>query len=333
MKTISKLAEVLQNVLEVHDVIAISGAPGIGKSQIVHQLLKADVLEVRLYEQGSTAAGIPWNSNGNLEFLKPYWVRELETGKYKVLFLDDFHLVQTGIQKFLYRLLTDRQLHNWKLPAVKVIIAGNFNIDSAAASLIQSPIMGRIECFLEYVPSIDSFMSWAYSQPSRFDSRILAFLKSNPELLFDKDPVPTTKYPSPRSWEHLSKNIAQFNSPQYAEAIVGVKAGNIFKEFWDLLSKDPEKILDEPVNKANPKDLLVAALILSSYYASRQRREEKIRILNYVLQTGSDIQFIFARSVVGQVGARFLTELRQIPECADLLRNLEQLVTVLKKSK
>jgi len=168
MKKTHDLEEELKTLLKIHNVIGISGAPGIGKSEICSKVcedLDLKFLEVRLYELGETAAGIPMNNNGVMDFCKPYWFVELEKGNYDVLFLDDFHLVLPQIQKFLYRLFTSRMMHNWQLPEnLKIVLAGNFNISSASSSEIQSPIMGRIEVMLEFEPIIDNFLNWAKFQ-------------------------------------------------------------------------------------------------------------------------------------------------------------------------
>ena len=65
----------------------------------------------------------------------------------------------------------------------------------------------------------------------RFDTRIITFLKANQDLLYEKEPPPTVKYPSPRNWEHSSKNIKQFNKPDYATGIIGEKAGTRFEDY------------------------------------------------------------------------------------------------------
>ena len=303
----------LQELLKIHDVIAISGAPGIGKSEIAYQVaekLGLKMLEVRLYEQGDTAAGLPILNNKVMEFSKPWWFVELEENCHDILFLDDFHNVQPSIQRFFYRLLTDKMLHNYKLdPKLKIILAGNFDIDSAGSAQIQSPIMGRIESFIEFKPTIDNFLKWADLQIDRFDTRVLAFLRANPDLLYEPDPAPTTKYPSPRTWEHLSKSVSFLNSPKYAQSIVGIKAGSVFEDFWEYLSKDVDEILDTEPESIQQQ--VIYSIVLASAYQLANKTKRN-RILKYISNHMSqDVIFLFARNVFEREGFSFIKHTRE----------------------
>ena len=305
MITTSDLKSTIKEIIKIHNVIMISGAPGIGKSEITYQAaneLGMKLYETRLYEMGEAAVGFPKVHGEITEFSKPFWFHECEEGNYDILFLDDFHLVVPGIQKFLYRLFTDRMMHNYKLKNnPKIIIAGNFDIDSASSCQIQSPIMGRVECFIKYEPNIDVFLEWAKGEMDRFDTRILAFLTSNPDLLFDSDPAPSVKYPSPRSWEHLSRNIRILNKPDYSPAIIGPKAGAIFSDFWEFLSKSVSSILN-----SKPQDIkeeCIYAIILSNNIArdiskyKGKLNDQMRKIFKYVSRNLSvDTSFIFARN-------------------------------------
>jgi len=324
------LVKDLESLIEVHDVIAISGAPGIGKSEIAYQVaekLGLKMLEVRLYEQGETAVGLPKLKQEVTEFSKPWWVKELEENQYDILFLDDFHLVPSGIQKFLYRLLMDRHLHNYKIPVQKIILAGNFDISSAGATFIQSPVMGRIELMMKYTPNIDNFMKWARKQINRFDTRVLAFLTSNADLLYEEDPAPTTKYPSPRTWEHLSRNISKFNRPDYAVGIVGSRAGARFSDFWEFLNKSPQEILKS--KDLDPKEQVVAALVLSSEFTKvfkeKAKRKYRDQICLFVAdKLDKDIVFLFSRYCYEQLESEYVDYLFDNPnsKIKDILEGL-----------
>lgn len=309
--------------------IMISGAPGVGKSEIVEKVCKNENLkhlEVRLYEQGDTAVGLPRINGDILEFSKPWWIHQLEVENIDVLFLDDFHLVQPGIQKFLYRLLSSRMVHNWKLnDNLKIILAGNFNIDSASASMIQSPIMGRIDVMVEYKPSIDNFINWA-SESDRIDFRIIAFLRANPELLYEDDPAPTVKYPSPRTWEQLSKNIARLNKPDYAQAIIGDRAGAIFEDFWEMLSTSPEEILKSGEPSNDIKDQVVAAIILAQYTKDIIDNDDKLsKVLKYINKMNPDSLFLYARSAFKNIGHKFLLKIKNNEDGKNVYVNLLEL--------
>jgi len=314
------LYTVLKESLEAHDNILISGPPGIGKSEITYQVceeLGLRMYETRLYEQGETAVGLPIidSSKGVTRFTKPFWFHELETGSFDVLFLDDFHLVVPGIQKYLYRTLTSRMLHDYKLSkGIKIIVAGNFSIDSADASPIQSPIMSRFDLAIKYEPTIDTFLNWALKSP-RFDTRVLAFLKSNPDLLYTSDPPTSEMFPCPRTWEYVSREISATNKPDKVTGIVGERAGAIFQEFWALLDRDPEEILRQDPNFMEAQELVASAFILARYFVDKWGDEKKeAQILNFVGRYPKDILFLFARTVTSKLSTQFIRKLQSKSE-------------------
>jgi len=325
MLTTSNLEKDLSVLVDIHDVIAISGAPGIGKSEITYQVCEEKglkLLEVRLYEMGTTACGFPRLDNEITIFTKPEWLDLAEKKQVDVILFDDFHNVLPEIQKYFYRFLIDRTIHQHKLThPVKVILAGNFDIESAGACMIESPIMGRIETMLKYEPSIATFTDWAMKQFDRFDTRVISFLKTNPDLLYTEDPAPTTKYASPRNWEHLSKNVKKLNSPKYATGIVGESAGSLFEDYWDYLNEKPENIL-----KSTPKDgkeHVIYSIILGEEYVRTKDEKLKDQILLYVQEKVSpDAALLFSRHVASYDITSFVKKISENSKFENLYNGL-----------
>jgi len=307
----SDLSKVLKEFLkdEPGKNIMISGAPGIGKSEIVYNVAKSvdkKMLEIRLYEEGETASGLPSLNDGVVFFHTPFWFEELKQGKCDILFLDDFHLVSPEIQKYLYKLLTSRELHNHKIDhPIDIIMAGNFNIESASSSIVQSPIMNRIHQGIEYLPSVENFLNWG-AMSGRIDYRVLAFLKINPDTLYTEDPEPSTLFPSPRSWEYLSSNVQSTNSPEYATGIIGKRVGSIFQEYWKMLSKTKEEILKTNPNDLSSKDVITSTMILANEFINS--KEDK-RILNWIKDVPADILYLWSRYVFSKMKNKFIHKL------------------------
>ena len=329
---ISNLEEFLEETLPIHNNIAISGSTGIGKSEILYQVcrkLDLSVLEVRLYEQGESCAGLPSVRNEITQFTKPFWWDELERGHQNVLFLDDFHLVVPGLQKFLYKILTHRQLHNYKSHDFKVIIAGNFNLESAEASDIPSPIMSRIEVWADYNPSTRNFLRWA-GKTSRIDYRVCSYLMINEGALYSGDPPVTKKFPCPRTWEMLSKNLKMTNSPKYAPAIIGIEEGTRFIDFWKFLDTPLEDILSSVPENQNDK--VKAATALASY--SKPSATQKMgRILKFVeRKLDPESQFLYCKGVYDLQSSQRSIFLKLIQkEAPKLVQNLNDLFVDLLK--
>ena len=312
----------LEKLIPVHNNIMISGAPGIGKSEITYQVcekLGLKLYEVRLYEQGEFAAGLAQYSVSEktghkvLDFVMPWWFDDIREGGYDVLFLDDFHLVPLEIQKFLYRLLTDRHLHNQKLEKdMKIIMAGNFNIDSASASMVQSPIMGRIEIALNFVPNSKTFIKWALNNQDRIDKRVIAFIQAHPEHFYEDDPAPTTKYPSPRTYEHLSRNIKHFNSPDYAIGIIGEKAGGLFQELWPMLNLTVDQILNRDPKNVSIDELVPMITLLASEFrkeVSYRNNSTDNKIIKWIAKVPNEYKVLFVSNVKDRIGDGFILEM------------------------
>jgi len=314
MLIVKDLFQVLQEVLQDVDKLLISGSPGIGKSEIIYQVcnkLNLKVYETRLYEQGESAAGLPRSQDGITRFDKPFWLDELIKGGYQVLFLDDFHLVPPQIQRFLYKLLTHKELHDYKVPQdLKVILAGNFKIDSADSSEVQSPIMSRLHLAIEYEPDPEVFLKFARSQQDRFDSRVIAFIQANPDLLYTKEPPTSEMFPCPRTWEYASRLLSKTNDPRFLLGVVGTRAGSIFQEFWNLLNQDFNTIVKTVSYKSSIKDQVIASLISAQEYCKEQDVSRKSNIFKYVEQFKDEIKFLFARRCFEVKEMEFIQELK-----------------------
>ena len=294
---ITDLHEFLTETLTIHNNIAVSGSTGIGKSEILYQVAKElnmSVLEVRLYEQGESCAGLPMIRSELTQFTKPFWWDELTRGQYDILFLDDFHLVVPGLQKFLYKILTHRQLHNYKAHDFKLVIAGNFNIESAEASEIPSPIMSRIEVWGDYKPSTRNFLRWA-GRSSRIDFRVCSYLMINEGALYTEDPPVTKKFPCPRTWEMLSKNLKVTQSPKYAPSIIGVEEGTRFIDFWKFLSTPLEEILASEPSNQNEKVRSATALVSYSKPSAAKTMKRILKFVDEKLDPES--QFLYCKGV------------------------------------
>lgn len=296
------LEKVLKEVLPYAENILISGAPGIGKSEIIYQVAKKldmSVYEIRLYEQGDAAVGYPKVSSIT-SFTKPFWFKEIEERRPDIVLFDDFHLVDSSIQKFLYRMLTSRRIHNYGLSYnPKIIFAGNFNLDSAGACEVQSPVMSRFDIAIHFEPEPERFINWGF-ESGRIDERVLAFIKANPDLLYTPDPPTTKMYPCPRAWEKLSKVLKATDNPNFATGIVGEEAGAKFIDFWPLLAMKPEEILArDPENLTFSERVAAIYVIANPLIADDLVRgvqtERLTKTLEWVDKLDPDFAFLFFR--------------------------------------
>ena len=303
MKKVKDLKRTLNALLDAGvKNILISGAPGIGKSEIAYQVAQERGLtlyEVRLYEQGEAAVGFPRLDTEVTKFTKPFWFDRIEKDRPDIVFFDDFHLVPGAIQQYLYRFLTSRQIHDYTLDYTPtVIVAGNFNIDTAGACDIQAPVMNRFDAAVTFEPDLDKFVVWGF-ETGRIDPRIIAFLKANPDLFYTPDPPPTAMFPSPRSWEKLSKLLVATGDPTWALATVGSEAGARFVDFWKLLDRDVSEIIAKDPSSMEKAERVAAVHILSEVAGVVLRRDKNVNsVLKWVEKLDPEEVFLWVKACI-----------------------------------
>jgi len=304
MFVVDNLEKVLTDILSMESVqnVLISGAPGIGKSQITSQVaekLGLKILDVRLYEQGESAAGLPTlnEETNETRFTMPWWLKQVIEEKIDVLFFDDFHLVPHAIQQFLYKLLTHRQLHDYLIEhPIKIVLAGNFEIESANAIEVQSPIMDRIQIAIKYKPTLETYRE--YMLEKQFRPEIYALLHLEPQLLYTEDPEPNTKFPSPRGWEELNNMLNEFERLRgkldrdtvllLATSRVGEKAGSLLAEAFDYLKFDPREILKEPVPEDKKEQYYRGIAVVNDFLQKFYKTEDRTRLIDIELPKVSE---------------------------------------------
>ena len=128
--------------------IFLWGPPGIGKSDIVHQIgeyMNAHVIDVRLsLWEPTDIKGIPYfDSNANKMVWAPPMELPDETMAAKhsaiVLFLDEMNSAAPAVQAAAYQLILNRKVGTYKLPDnVYIVAAGNREADKGVTSRMPS---------------------------------------------------------------------------------------------------------------------------------------------------------------------------------------------------
>lgn len=106
-----------------------------------------------------------------------------------------------------------------------------------------APLANRFTHY-EIEAHLEDWVAWAHD--SAIDSRVIAFLRFRPDLLFDYDPAHNpVAFPSPRSWEYAHRALQKFEtSPELLldalRACIGPAAGVEFNAFIDCMDKLPD---------------------------------------------------------------------------------------------
>jgi len=193
--------------------IFLWGPPGIGKSDIIHQIgdsMDALVIDVRLsLWEPTDIKGIPYYaSNDNCMMWAP--PAELPTAemaaKYKniILFLDEMNSAAPAVQAAAYQLILNRKVGQYALPDnVLIVAAGNREADKGVTYRMPAPLANRF-VHLELAVNFDDWFEWAVANDQHAD--VIGYLQFAKKDLYDFDPKsPSRSFATPRSWSFVSE--------------------------------------------------------------------------------------------------------------------------------
>ena len=193
--------------------IFIWGPPGIGKSEIVHQIgesMSALVLDIRLsLWEPTDIKGIPYYAaNDNvMKWAPPVDLPDealAKKHKYIILFLDEMNSAAPAVQAAAYQLILNRRIGNYVLPEnVLIVAAGNREADKGVTYRMPAPLSNRF-VHLELAVDFDDWFSWAVDNKQHKD--VVGFLQFSKKDLYDFDPKsPSRSFATPRSWAFVSE--------------------------------------------------------------------------------------------------------------------------------
>ena len=229
--------------------VMLWGPPGVGKSQIIDGIARAHgvrLIDIRLSQMEPTdLRGVPFRKGDLVEWSVPALLPDAARhGERGILFLDEITSASPTVTAAAYQLILDRRLGEYRVPPGWVIFAaGNRYGDRGLTYVMPTPLANRFTHY-EIEANLDDWAAWAHA--AGIDSRVIAFLRFRPDLLFDFNPAQNpVAFPSPRSWEYAHRALAKFgDAPQLLldalQACVGPAAGVEFKAFVDNLDELPD---------------------------------------------------------------------------------------------
>ena len=249
--------------------IFLWGPPGIGKSEIVHQIgndLDAHVTDIRLsLWEPTDIKGIPYfNSNENTMVWAP--PAELPTEefakkhKYIILFLDEMNSAAPAVQAAAYQLILNRKIGTYKLPDnVLIVAAGNRDADKGVTYRMPAPLANRF-VHLELTVSFDDWFEWAVEHNIHAD--VAGYLQFAKKDLYDFDPKsPSRSFATPRSWtfvsELLDDDLDAETTTDLVSGAIGEGLAVKFMAHRKVASTmpNPSDILDGKANELKQKEI------------------------------------------------------------------------------
>lgn len=251
--------------------LMIWGAPGLGKSAAVAQAaerMKIGFIDLRLpLLEPVDLRGLPQIIKGVACWSRPSFFPTSGEG---VLFLDELpqavpSMQAAGSQLILY----PHKIGDYTLPVGwSVCAAGNRLSDRAATNAMPTHIANRFVHLYAEV-SVPAWIEWALQ--NSIDIRTIAFVKWKNNLLHAFDPQAKVQaFPSPRSWEFVSKLLGQKIPPALLSPMIrgaiGEGAASEFMAFLQVFDKLPslDAIRMNPTTAPIPTEMSVLYAVVTS---------------------------------------------------------------------
>jgi hypothetical protein len=275
--------------------VLITGAPGVGKSDIVAlvaAMLGFDlVISHPVTEDPTDPKGLPFPSpDGKSALFLPFGILQkiLCATRPTIWFLDDLGQGSAAVQAAYMQLLLARRVGEHVLPdCVTFIAATNDRSHNAAVSGILDPVISRFATIVNLVPDIKSWTKWAVENNTPHE--LIAFLRFRQDLLYvPKKGRDIANFATPRSWGFLGRKMPVIPKGhelrEYAGS-VGEAAALEFEGFLDVYKEIAtlEEILLNPQNARLPdadKPATVTAMV--SMLAGRVTAANFDQIMVYI---------------------------------------------------
>jgi hypothetical protein len=209
----NKAKNSIKHAIKKQRPIFIWGPPGIGKSDIVHQIgeyMDALVIDVRLsLWEPTDIKGIPYYAanDNTMKWAPPVELPDEKLAKKHkaiILFLDEMNSAAPAVQAAAYQLILNRKVGTYALPDnVYIVAAGNREADKGVTYRMPAPLANRF-VHLELAVDFDDWFQWAVDHNIHKD--VVGYLTFSKKDLYDFDPKsPSRSFATPRSWSFVSE--------------------------------------------------------------------------------------------------------------------------------
>jgi len=259
----SELRILLAAAIRKREPILISGAPGIGKTDIATKAAAdagADlILSHPAVSDPTDVKGFPKLEGSSATFV-PFGelAQAIKATRDTLWFLDDLGQASPAVQAAHMQLLLARRVNGHALPdCVTMIAATNRRTDRAGVSGVLEPVKSRFLTIVELVADMNEWCLWALD--NSVAPEIIAYLRFHPDRLSAFAPsADLTNSPSPRTWAHASKllsmDLPESMLPEVLSGAVGQSDATALLAFRRMYRELPsiDALLADPTRTAYP---------------------------------------------------------------------------------
>jgi hypothetical protein len=304
----SQLTQFLATSIQHRAPVLITGAPGIGKSDVVAQAAATVgaelIIEHPVVSDPTDFKGLPFEVDGKAEFL-PFGSlsRIISATDPTVFFLDDLGQAPMAVQAACMQLLLARRINGHHVSdMVTFVAATNRRTDRAGVTGLLEPVKSRFATIVNLDVDMEDWVKWALAHD--MPTELIAFIRFRPGLLHDFQPsADLVNSPSPRTVANVGK-LMQMSLPRELEYEVyaGAAGEGFAAEFCGFLKifrnlPNPDLILLSPDAAEVPTD--PATLYALCGALSRKASEQTIdRLVRYYNRLPAEFSVLAVRDSV-----------------------------------
>lgn len=299
--------------------IMMWGSPGVGKSDAMRQVSrilekklnkKVAVHDVRLLLMNPVdLRGIPV-ADASKEvaiWLRPHIFQMNPSDEYiNILILDEISAAPPSVQAAAYQIVLDRQIGEHKIPDNCLILcAGNKVTDKSVAYKMPKALANRLS-HIEIEVSLDDWKLWAINHG--IDARILAYLNSKPDKLYDFQPdTDDNSFPTPRSWEKVDNILKVLTLDEGMPLISGHIGQHIAYDFMTFTAifnelPDVQGIIKGKVKDVSKRPDVNFAVISSLVAKAKDLTDEELdNIMEYGMVLSAEFAVLLFKDLVKSI--------------------------------
>lgn len=215
--------------------VLFTGAPGIGKTDIVRQVIESRgarmILSHPSVSDPTDFKGLPWpGADASHATFLPFgeFAEALNATTETVWVLDDLGQASPAVQAAAMQLLLARRVNGHVLPdCVTFVAMTNGRTHRANVSGILEPVKSRFATIVELQPDVDEWCTWLLTEQTELPTEIAAmgaaYMRFQPASLSKFTPTADlTNSPSPRTWTNALRVLSwQMPSVVETESVAG----------------------------------------------------------------------------------------------------------------
>lgn len=237
--TIAAAAEQMFDHTEEGDSVFLWGKPGIGKSDIVHQMgaqTGRKVIEFHAaLREPVDLRGIPVADalTSTTRWLTPSELPQVERdGERGYFFCDEFNQASPQMQSVMAGLILYGVVGDYHLPkGWRVVAAGNRVSDRAAAQRMPTHMRGRF-AHINVMPDVNAWAKWATA--NGVAPEMVAFIRLRRELMHRMPRGDENAFPTPRSLTKAAKYV-KYSDDKRLRRVASLVGDDVAAEFEGFL--------------------------------------------------------------------------------------------------